>query len=197
MDFKSSTDGGQDVISSNDFRNGVTIEIDGQVFSVIEFQHVKPGKGSAFVRTKLRNVKTGAVVERTFNAGEKMPRAHIERHEMQYLYANGDEYSFMDTETFEQVSLTATELGDALHFLKENMNIALLQFQGTTIGVDLPNSVELEVVETDPGLRGDTATGGTKPAKLETGYVVRVPLFIENGDKLIIDTRSGEYLSRA
>ena len=197
MDFESSTDGGQDVISSNDFRNGVTIEIDGQVFSVIEFQHVKPGKGSAFVRTKLRNVKTGAVVERTFNAGEKMPRAHVERHEMQYLYANGDEYSFMDTETFEQVSLTATELGDALHFLKENMNIALLQFQGTTIGVDLPNSVELEVVETDPGLRGDTATGGTKPAKLETGYVVRVPLFIENGDKLIIDTRSGEYLSRA
>jgi elongation factor P len=185
------------VISSNDFRNGVTIEIDGQVFSVIEFQHVKPGKGSAFVRTKLRNVKTGAVVERTFNAGEKMPRAHVDRHEMQYLYANGDEYSFMDTETFEQVSLTSTELGDALHFLKENMTIALLQFQGTIIGVDLPNSVELEVVETDPGLRGDTATGGTKPAKLETGYVVRVPLFIENGDKLIIDTRSGEYLSRA
>ncbi len=185
------------MISSNDFRNGVTIEIDGQVFSVIEFQHVKPGKGSAFVRTKLRNVKTGAVVERTFNAGEKMPRAHVDRHEMQYLYANGDEYSFMDTETFEQVSLTSTELGDALHFLKENMTIALLQFQGTIIGVDLPNSVELEVVETDPGLRGDTATGGTKPAKLETGYVVRVPLFIENGDKLIIDTRSGEYLSRA
>ena len=185
------------MISSNDFRNGVTIEIDGQVFSVIEFQHVKPGKGSAFVRTKLRNVKTGAVVERTFNAGEKMPRAHVDRHEMQYLYANGDEYSFMDTETFEQVSLTSAELGDALHFLKENMTIALLQFQGTIIGVDLPNSVELEVVETDPGLRGDTATGGTKPAKLETGYVVRVPLFIENGDKLIIDTRSGDYLSRA
>ncbi len=190
-------DGGQDVISSNDFRNGVTIELDGQVFSVIEFQHVKPGKGSAFVRTKLRNVKTGAVVERTFNAGEKLPRAHVERREMQYLYASGDEYSFMDTETFEQVSLTQAELGDALHFLKENMNIALLQFQGVTIGVDLPNSVELTVVETDPGLRGDTATGGTKPAKLETGYVVRVPLFIENGDRLIVDTRSGEYLSRA
>ncbi len=190
-------DGGQAVISSNDFRNGVTIELDGQVFSVIEFQHVKPGKGSAFVRTKLRNVKTGAVVERTFNAGEKLPRAHVERREMQYLYASGDEYSFMDTETFEQVSLTAAELGDALHFLKENMNIALLQFQGITIGVDLPNSVELKVVETDPGLRGDTATGGTKPAKLETGYVVRVPLFIENGDTLIVDTRSGEYLSRA
>jgi len=185
------------VISSNDFRNGVTIELDGAVFSVIEFQHVKPGKGSAFVRTKLRNVKTGAVVERTFNAGERLTRAHLERREMQYLYANGDEYTFMDTESFEQVTLSPTELGDALHFLKENMTIALMQYQGTTIGVDLPNSVELKVVETDPGLRGDTATGGTKPATLETGYVVRVPLFIENGDVLIVDTRSGEYLSRA
>jgi len=185
------------VISSNDFRNGVTIELDGAVFSVIEFQHVKPGKGSASVRTKLRNVKTGAVVERTFNAGERLTRAHLERREMQYLYANGDEYTFMDTESFEQVTLSPTELGDALHFLKENMTIALMQYQGTTIGVDLPNSVELKVVETDPGLRGDTATGGTKPATLETGYVVRVPLFIENGDVLIVDTRSGEYLSRA
>ena len=185
------------MISSNDFRNGVTIELDGAVFSVIEFQHVKPGKGSAFVRTKLRNVKTGAVVERTFNAGERLTRAHLERREMQYLYANGDEYTFMDTESFEQVTLSPTELGDALHFLKENMTIALMQYQGTTIGVDLPNSVELKVVETDPGLRGDTATGGTKPATLETGYVVRVPLFIENGDVLIVDTRSGEYLSRA
>jgi len=185
------------VISSNDFRNGVTIEIDGQVFSVIEFQHVKPGKGSAFVRTKLRNLKSGAVVERTFNAGEKLPRAHLDRREMQYLYVNGDEYTFMDTETFEQATLTADQLGDALHFLKENMTIALLQYQTTLIGVDLPNSVELKVVETDPGLKGDTATGGQKPATLETGYVVRVPLFIEVGDVLIIDTRSGEYLSRA
>ncbi len=185
------------MISSNDFRNGVTIELDGNVYSVIEFQHVKPGKGSAFVRTKLRNAKTGAVVERTFNAGEKVPRAHIDRKDMQYLYANGDEYTFMDNETFEQVTLTGAELGDALHFLKENMVIGLMQFQGTTMGVDLPNSVVLEVVETDPGLKGDTATGGTKVAKLETGYSVRVPLFIQNGDKLIVDTRSGEYLSRA
>ncbi len=185
------------MISSNDFRNGVTIELDGNLYSVVEFQHVKPGKGSAFVRTKLKNVKSGAVVERTFNAGEKVPRAHIERKDMQYLYASGDEYSFMDNETFEQVSLTGQELGDALNFLKENMVIGLMQFQGVTIGVDLPNSVVLEVVETDPGLKGDTATGGTKTAKLETGYVVRVPLFIQNGDKLIIDTRSGEYLSRA
>ena len=185
------------MISSNDFRNGVTIELDGQVFSVIEFQHVKPGKGSAFVRTKLRNVKTGAVVERTFNAGEKLPRAHLDRHEMQFLYVNGDEYTFMDTETFEQVTLTAEQLGDALHFLKENMTIGMMQYQGSLIGVDLPNSVELKVIETDPGLKGDTATGGQKPAKLETGYVVRVPLFIEVGDVLIVDTRSGEYLSRA
>ncbi len=185
------------MISSNDFRNGVTIELDGNVFSVIEFQHVKPGKGSAFVRTKLRNAKTGAVVERTFNAGEKVARAHIERKDMQFLYVNGDEYAFMDSETFEQVALTRAELGDALNFLKENMVIGLMQFQGVTIGVDLPNSVVLEVVDTDPGLKGDTATGGTKTAKLETGYVVRVPLFIENGDRLIIDTRSGEYLSRA
>ena len=185
------------MISSNDFRNGVTIELDGNVYSVIEFQHVKPGKGSAFVRTKLRNAKTGAVVERTFNAGEKVPRAHIDRKDMQYLYANGDEYTFMDNETFEQVTLTGAELGDALHFLKENRVIGLMQFQGTTMGVDLPNSVVLEVVETDPGLKGDTATGGTKVAKLETGYSVRVPLFIQNGDKLIVDTRSGEYLSRA
>ncbi|EQD39660.1 translation elongation factor P, partial [mine drainage metagenome] len=131
------------MISSNDFRNGVTIELDGAVFTVIEFQHVKPGKGSAFVRTKLRNVKTGGVVERTFNAGEKVPRAHIERKDMQYLYASGDEYSFMDNDTFEQVALTRQELGDALNFLKENMVIGLMQFQGVTIGVDLPNSVVL------------------------------------------------------
>lgn len=185
------------MISSNDFRNGVTIELDGDVFTVTEFQHVKPGKGSAFVRTRLKNVRTGAVVERTFNAGEKVPRAHVERRDMQYLYQSGDEYSFMDSETFEQVTLGRNELGDALHFIKENMVIGLLQFQGVTIGVDLPNSVTLEVVETDPGLRGDTATGGTKPAKLETGYVVRVPLFIEVGDRLVVDTRSGEYVSRA
>lgn len=185
------------MISSNDFRNGVTIELDGGIFTVTEFQHVKPGKGSAFVRTRLKNLRTGAVVERTFNAGEKVPRAQVDRKDMQYLYQNGEEFAFMDAESYEQVSLTRAELGDALNFLKENMVIGLMQFQGTTIGVDLPNSVELKVVETDPGLRGDTATGGTKPAKVETGYVVRVPLFIEVGDRLIVDTRTGAYLSRA
>lgn len=185
------------MISSNDFRTGVTIEIEGGVWQVVDFQHVKPGKGAAFVRTKLKNVKTGAVVERTFNAGEKLPRAHVDRREMQYLYESDAMFNLMDNETYEQISLTAEQLGDARRFLKENMNIGILFFQGVVIGLDLPNSVELEVVETDPGIRGDTATGGTKPAKLETGYVVKVPLFINVGDVLRIDTRSGDYIERA
>jgi len=185
------------MISSNDFRTGVTIEIDNDVWQVVDFQHVKPGKGAAFVRAKLKNARTGAVVERTFNAGEKMPKAHVDRREMQYLYASDDQYNFMDNETFEQIALTQAQLGDATKFLKENMSIGIMFFQGTIIGVDVPNSVELTVVETDPGIRGDTATGGTKPAKLETGYVVKVPLFINIGDVLRIDTRSGEYLERA
>lgn len=185
------------MISSNDFRTGVTIELDGGVWQVVDFQHVKPGKGSAFVRTKLKNVKTGAVVERTFNAGEKVPKAHIDRREMQFLYESDGAFNLMDNETYEQIALAGDQLGDARRFLKENMNIGVLFFQGIVIGVDIPNSVELEVVETDPGIRGDTATGGTKPAKLETGYVVRVPLFINIGDVLRIDTRSGEYIERA
>ncbi len=185
------------MISSNDFRTGVTIELDGGVWQVVDFQHVKPGKGSAFVRTKLKNAKTGAVVERTFNAGEKVPRAHLDRREMQYLYEGDGAYNFMDTETYEQITLSNDQLGDAMKFLKENMNIGVLFFQGTVIGIDLPNSVELEVVETDPGIRGDTATGGTKPAKLETGYIVKVPLFINTGDVLRIDTRTGDYIERA
>ncbi|MHC1746076.1 MAG: elongation factor P [Negativicutes bacterium] len=185
------------MISSNDFRTGVTIEIDNDVWQVVDFQHVKPGKGAAFVRAKLKNARTGAVVERTFNAGEKMPKAHVDRREMQYLYASDDQYNFMDNETFEQIALTQTQLGDATKFLKENMSIGIMFFQGTIIGVDVPNSVELTVIETDPGIRGDTATGGTKPAKLETGHVVKVPLFINIGDVLRIDTRSGEYLERA
>ncbi|MBP2652991.1 MAG: efp [Firmicutes bacterium] len=185
------------MISSNDFRNGVTIEIDGNVWQVVDFQHVKPGKGAAFVRAKLKNVRTGAVVERTFNAGEKMPKARIDRREMQYLYASDDMFNFMDNETYDQIALNADQLGDAVRFLKENMNIGIMMFQGTIIGLDLPYSVELEVVETDPGIRGDTATGGTKPAKLETGYVVKVPLFINTGDILRIDTRTGEYIERA
>ncbi|HMM21257.1 MAG TPA: elongation factor P [Selenomonadales bacterium] len=185
------------MISSNDFRTGVTIEIDNGVWQVVDFQHVKPGKGAAFVRAKLKNVKTGAVVERTFNAGEKLPKAHVERREMQYLYESDGEYNFMDNETFEQTTINNEQLGDAMKFLKENMSIGVLTFQGSIIGVDLPNSVELEVVETDPGIRGDTATGGTKPAKLETGYVVKVPLFINVGDVLRIDTRTGDYIERA
>ncbi|MBP2649321.1 MAG: Elongation factor [Firmicutes bacterium] len=185
------------MISSNDFRNGVTIEIDGNVWQVVDFQHVKPGKGAAFVRTKLKNVKSGAVVERTFNPGEKLPKAHIDRREMQYLYEGDDMYNFMDNETFDQIALTADQLGDAIRFLKENMNIGIMMFQGSIIGLDLPYSVELEVIETDPGVRGDTATGGTKQAKLETGYVVKVPLFINIGDVLKIDTRTGDYLERA
>ncbi len=185
------------MISSNDFRTGVTIEIDGGVWQVVDFQHVKPGKGAAFVRAKLKNVKTGAVVERTFNAGEKLPRAHIDQRAMQYLYESDGMFNFMDNETYEQISLSNEQLGDAKRFLKENMTIGVLFFQGIVIGIDLPNSVELEVVETDPGIRGDTATGGTKPAKLETGYVVKVPLFINTGDVLRIDTRSGDYIERA
>jgi translation elongation factor P len=185
------------MISSNDFRTGVTIELDGGVWQVVDFQHVKPGKGSAFVRTKLKNVKTGAVVERTFNAGEKVPKAHVDKRDMQYLYESDGMFNFMDNETFEQITLSDEQLGDAKKFLKENMTIGVLFFQGMTIGVELPNSVELEVVETDPGIRGDTATGGTKPAKLETGYTVRVPLFINIGDVLRIDTRSGDYIERA
>lgn len=185
------------MISSSDFRTGVTIEIDNDVWQIVDFQHVKPGKGAAFVRTKMKNVRTGAVVERTFNPGEKLPKAHIDRREMQFLYESDGEYNVMDNETFDQIALTAEQLGDATKFLKENMNIAIMFFQGIVIGVDLPTSVELEVVETDPGIRGDTATGGTKPAKLETGYVVKVPLFINIGDVLRIDTRTGDYIERA
>ncbi|PSR24142.1 MAG: elongation factor P [Sulfobacillus acidophilus] len=185
------------MISSNDFRNGVTLELDGVVFQVIEFQHVKPGKGSAFVRTKLRNLQTGAVVERTFNAGERVPQARVEKREMQYLYQSGAEYTFMDTETFEQIALSSEDIGDGVRFLKENMVCHVVLFKGTSIGVELPNSVDLTVVETDPGFKGDTATGGTKPAKLETGAVIKVPLFIEEGTLITVDTRTGQYVGRA
>ena len=163
----------------------------------MDFQHVKPGKGAAFVRAKIKNLQTGAVIERTFNAGEKLPKAQVDRRPMQYLYADGDSFNFMDTETYDQVMLTKDQLTEALNFLKENMEITVLFFNGTIIGVELPNSVDLTVVETDPGIRGDTATGGTKPAKLETGYVVKVPMFINEGDVLRIDTRSGAYIERA
>ncbi|AVX20130.1 MAG: elongation factor P [Bacillota bacterium] len=184
------------MISSNDFRNGMTIEVEGDVYQIVEFQHVKPGKGAAFVRTKLKNVRTGAVIERTFNAGEKVPKAHVERKEMQYLYNDGENYNFMDMETYDQVMLSKEQLGDAIKWLKDNMNIHVLMFQGQTIGVEVPNFVELKVVDTPPGIKGDTASGGSKPATLETGAVVQVPFFVETGDVLQIDTRTGTYIKR-
>ncbi len=185
------------MISSNDFRPGTTIEYDGSIWRVIEFMHVKPGKGAAFVRTKLKNIRTGGVREMTFRAGEKVARARIENRQMQYLYSDGDNYTFMDSETFEQINLPKEQLEYELNFLKENMNCVVMLYDGEAIGLELPNTVELEVVETEPGIRGDTATGGSKPARLETGYSVQVPFFINIGDRLIIDTRSGLYVSRA
>ena len=184
------------MISTNDFRTGVTIEIDGQPWVVVDFQHVKPGKGSAFVRAKIKNVITGSVLERTFNAGEKLPRAHIERREAQYLYGMGDELTFMDVTTYEQVTLSREVVGEGVLYLKENTNVYIMSYEGRVIGVEIPNFVELEVVETEPGFKGDTATGGTKQAKLETGAVVKVPLFVNVGDVLKIATRTGEYIER-
>lgn len=185
------------MISTNDFRTGLTIEMDNDAYQVIEFLHVKPGKGGAFVRSKLKNLRTGAVIKKTFNAGEKVPLARVERREMQYLYYDGTNYNFMDLENYEQITLTAEQIGEGVKFLKENMIITLLFFQGKSIGADLPNFVELKVAETAPGVKGDTVAGGTKPATLETGAVVQVPLFINVGDVLQIDTRTGEYLKRA
>lgn len=185
------------MISSNDFRTGLTIEVDGDVYQIVEFQHVKPGKGAAFVRTKIKNVKTGAVIERKFNAGEKVPRARLDRREMQYLYKDGDQYVVMDNETFEQTSLTVEQIGENVKWLKENMNLGVLFYNGQVIGVDLPNTVELRVIETEPGVRGDTATGGSKAAVVETGATVQVPFFVNEGDILVIDTRTGTYVSRA
>lgn len=185
------------MISTNDFRTGLTIELDGEVFTVVDFQHVKPGKGAAFVRSKLKNRRTGAVIEKTFRAGEKVPKAHVDRREMQYLYNDGENYIFMDNQNYEQISLTKEQLDDAIKYLKENMVIHALFFKGQSFGVELPNTVELAVVETEPGVRGDTATGATKTAVLETGAVVQVPLFVNVGDVLIIDTRDGQYIQRA
>ena len=185
------------MISVNDLRTGLTIVVEGDIYSVVEFLHVKPGKGAAFVRTKLKNVKTGAVVERTFRAGEKVEQAHIETSEMQYLYQSGNTYVFMNTETYEQLELSAAVLGDAAKYLKENMEILVQFYQGAPIGVILPTAVELKVVRTEPGFKGDTATGGSKPAELETGLVVQGPLFIDEGEIVKVDTRTGEYISRA
>ena len=185
------------MISAGDFRNGITFEMDGNVVQVIEFQHVKPGKGAAFVRTKYKNVITGAVVERSFNPTDKYPTAYIERKDMQYLYSDGDLYYFMDMETYEQQPIDKSKLGPAFQFVKENMEVKVLSYKGNVFGVDPPNFVELEVTETDPGFKGDTATNATKPATLETGAEIKVPLFINQGDMIRIDTRTGEYMERA
>lgn len=184
------------MISTNDFKTGLTVEIDGDAFTVVDFQHVKPGKGAAFVRSKLRNMRSGAVIERTFNAGEKLPKAHLERRDMEYLYHDGTYYVFMDQETFEQSLLTEKQMADGTNYLKENMVISVLTFKNEIIGIDLPAQVELEVVETEPGIKGDTASGGNKPATLETGAVVRVPFFINVGDKVRVNTKTGDYLER-
>ena len=185
------------MISAGDFRNGVTFEMDGQVVSIIEFQHVKPGKGAAFVRTKIRNVITGAVVEKTFNPNDKYPTAFIDRKDMEYSYSDGDLYYFMDTETWEQIPINASILGDSFKFVKENMVCKVLSYKGNVFGVEPPNFVELQVTQTDPGFAGNTATKATKPATLETGAEIKVPLFIEEGEMIQIDTRTGEYLGRA
>ncbi len=185
------------MIVAGDFRNGVTFEMDGNVLQIVEFQHVKPGKGAAFVRTKVRNVITGAVLERTFNPSDKFPSAFVERKDMQYLYADGSLYYFMDMESYEQLPIDESKLGDSFKFVKENMEVKVLSYKGNVFGIEPPFFVELEVVETDPGFKGDTATNATKPAKLETGAEIKVPLFIEQGDVLRIDTRTGEYMERA
>lgn len=185
------------MISAGDFRNGVTFEMDGNVVQIIEFQHVKPGKGAAFVRTKIRNVITGAVTEKTFNPTDKYPTAYVERKDMQYLYQDGDLYYFMDNETYENIPINKNTLGDNFQFVKENMDCKVLSYKGSVFGVEPPFFVELEVTQTDPGFKGDTATNATKPATLETGAEIRVPLFIEEGDKIKVDTRTGEYMERA
>lgn len=184
------------MISVNDLRTGITIEVDGEPYSVIEFMHVKPGKGAAFVRTKLRNLRSGNISDRTFRGGERVSRARVENREMQYLYNSGDEFYFMDTGSYEQITLERNQLGDAPDYMKENDTIIIQFYEGDPVGVDLPASVELEITYTEPGFKGDTATGGTKPATLETGKVIQVPLFIEPGTRVKVDTRSGEYISR-
>ncbi|EKP93816.1 elongation factor P [Thermaerobacter subterraneus] len=184
------------MIQAGDFKNGMTVIIDGQVHQVLEFQHVKPGRGQAFVRAKIRNLETGATVNRTFRPDERFPPAPVEKREMQYLYDADGQYFFMDTETYDQVGLSAAQLGDAVNFLKEGMVVKVLQTGEKTLGVELPTAVDLKVVETEPGVRGDTAQGGSKPARLETGAVVQVPLFVNAGDVIRVDTRTGEYVER-
>ena len=184
------------MISVNDFRTGTTIEYEGSIWQVLEFQHVKPGKGAAFVRSKLRNLRNQNIQEKTFRAGERVKRAHIDNKSMQYLYASGDSHAFMDMETFEQIEIPASQIEYELDFITENMMVNIMMFQGEVLGIALPNHVELEVTETEPGVKGDTVSGGSKAATLETGLVVQVPLFINTGDVLVISTEDGKYISR-
>lgn len=184
------------MVSAGDFRNGITLEIEGNVYQIVEFQHVKPGKGAAFVRTKLKNIINGGVVEKTFRPTEKFPAARIERVDMQYLYSDGDLFHFMNVESYDQIALSESDIGDALKFVKENEMVKVCSYNGNVFAVEPPLFVELEITDTEPGFKGDTAQGATKPAVVETGATVYVPLFVNQGDKIKIDTRTGEYLSR-
>ncbi len=183
-------------ISTNDFKTGMTLELDNGLFSVVEFQHVKPGKGGAFVRTKIRNLRNGAVIDRTFNAGVKVEQAIVDKHDMQFLYASGEQYVFMDTESYEQMEVAPAALGDAADYLIEGMTAIISLYNGEIIGVEIPASVELTIAKTEPGIQGDRVSGARKPAELETGKVIQVPLFVEIGDKVRVDTRSGDYITR-
>ncbi len=185
------------MVSAGDFRNGVTFEMEGNVYQIIEFQHVKPGKGAAFVRTKIKNVIAGSVVEKTFNPTEKFPTAYIERKDMEYSYSDGDLYYFMDPESYELIPINEKDLSDNFKFVKENMVCKILSYKGNVFGVEPPTFVTLQVTKTDPGFKGDTATNATKPATLETGAEIKVPLFIDEGEMINVDTRTGEYMSRA
>ncbi len=184
------------MVSAGDFRNGITIEIDNNIFQIIEFQHVKPGKGAAFVRTKLKNIKSGGVVEKTFRPTEKYPQAIIDRSDMQFLYSDGELFHFMNVETYDQIAMNEDAIGDSLKFVKENEMVKMLSHNGQVFAIEPPLFVELVITETEPGFKGDTATGASKPAIVETGATVYVPLFVEQGDKISIDTRSGEYMKR-
>ncbi len=184
------------MVSAGDFKNGLTIELEGNVYQIIEFQHVKPGKGAAFVRTKLKNIKSGGVIEKSFRPTEKFEQAHIDRKDMQYLYNDGDLYHFMDAETYDQIALGKDEIGDSLKFVKENETVKVCSHKGSVFAIEPPLTVELQITETEPGFKGDTATGATKPAIVETGAKVNVPLFVNQDDKIKIDTRTGEYISR-
>ncbi|AMB94688.1 elongation factor P [Aerococcus sanguinicola] len=185
------------MITTNDFKNGLTIKDGDTLYRIVDFQHVKPGKGSAFVRSKLKNLRTGALLDKTWRAGEKVETAHIDNDAMQYLYASGDMHVFMDNQTFEQIEIPSEQIEEELKYLLENMEVQVTSYEGEILGVSLPTTVELEVKQTEPGIKGDTASGGSKPATMETGLVVNVPFFVNEGDHLIINTNDGEYVSRA